>query len=127
MIYITGQRCHGEDGLTVCREQQVKPETAQALGLTNPQARRRTGRTQGKDADDFNMPRTSRVAVIPNPENQGYLANLAALAPAASQPGITLLTGRRPRAACRASARSRTARRDVPSSEPAAATQRRNG
>ena len=36
-------------------------------------------------------PRLSRVAVIHNPDNKGYLSNLHALAPAASQLGITLL------------------------------------
>ena len=36
-------------------------------------------------------PRTSRVAVIHNPDNIGYLARMDVLAPAASQLGITLL------------------------------------
>jgi len=36
MIYITGQRCRGEDGLNMCREPQVKPQAAKALGLTTP-------------------------------------------------------------------------------------------
>ena len=38
MVYITGQRCRGEDGLNMCCEAQVKPQTAKALGLTNPQS-----------------------------------------------------------------------------------------
>jgi hypothetical protein len=38
MIYITEQRCRGEDGLNMCRVQQVKPQTAKTPGLTNPQS-----------------------------------------------------------------------------------------